>query len=138
MITGQQIRSARERAGLTQEELANRLGVSMRSVGNWERGATVPRSKSAAVEAILGDHLEGPASATPPLAEASDVELLAEIAKRFTRVQERANGGHHDEANHHDEKTPKAIADVIRLDERNGSVEHGHLAAFTPSDEDLI
>jgi hypothetical protein len=110
----------------------------MRSVGNWERGATVPRSKSAALEVILGGHIEGPASATPPLAEASDVELLAEIAKRFTRVHERENGGHHDEANHHDEKTPKGIADVIRLDERNGSADQEHLAAFTPSDEDMI
>ena len=86
MITGQQIRSARERAGLTQEQLAQRVDVSLRSVGNWERGHSIPRSKSAIVEAVLADWLDKE-SDEPQLGSASDAELLAEIARRFARAK---------------------------------------------------
>jgi DNA-binding transcriptional regulator YiaG len=42
----EQIRVARERADLTQVELAAVLGVSPRTVQNWERnGDSVPRPK---------------------------------------------------------------------------------------------
>lgn len=37
-----QIRAARSRADLTQEELARRLRVSARTIQNWERGS-MPR-----------------------------------------------------------------------------------------------
>lgn len=37
------VREARERANLTQQELAGHLGVSERSVQNWEAGTTFPR-----------------------------------------------------------------------------------------------
>ena len=33
---------ARSEKGFSQEEIANRLGVSVKSVGNWERGAPMP------------------------------------------------------------------------------------------------
>lgn len=36
----QQLREAREAANLTQRELADRLGVSRRSVQGWENGLT--------------------------------------------------------------------------------------------------
>lgn len=38
------IKAARERAGLTQEELARKVGCSSSTVRNWERGDTRPRS----------------------------------------------------------------------------------------------
>lgn len=86
MIDGAEMRAARERAGLTQTEVAKRVGVSLRTVGNWERGESVPRSKEQAIRAALGDHLQ---DSTPEqgttLRAASDAELLAEIARRFTR-----------------------------------------------------
>ena len=89
MIDGAEMRAARERAGLTQGEVAKRVGVSLRSVGNWERGESVPRSKEALIRAVLGEHLQS----TEPeqgatLRTASDAELLAEIARRFTRRAE--------------------------------------------------
>lgn len=84
MIKGQQLRAARERAGLTQRELAERVGVSPKSVGNWERGEFAPRSTSLVLEAVLADHLEHEPDA-PGLRESSDAELLAEIARRFVR-----------------------------------------------------
>jgi len=37
-----QIQAARHKAGLTQADLADALGVRQSSVGQWERGATTP------------------------------------------------------------------------------------------------
>lgn len=86
MIDGAEMRAARERAGLTQGEVAKRVGVSLRTVGNWERGESVPRSKEQAIRAVLGEHLQGSTSEeSTTLRAASDAELLAEIARRFTR-----------------------------------------------------
>ena len=41
---GGRIAFARERAGLTTAQLARRLGVKTRTLANWEREATVPRT----------------------------------------------------------------------------------------------
>lgn len=89
MMTGEQIRAARERAGLTQEQLGQRVGVTLRTVGNWERGATVPRNRMAALESALRGHLDT-GGVTSPLEDVSDVELLAEIARRLARTDPRA------------------------------------------------
>lgn len=40
---GKRIRAARERAGLSQDELARRVGVSRAAVGTWERDEKEPR-----------------------------------------------------------------------------------------------
>ncbi|WP_162458260.1 helix-turn-helix domain-containing protein [Pseudactinotalea terrae] len=81
MLQGEGIRRARERAQLTQEQLASLLGVSARTIGNWERDETVPRNRAAAVQAALGlDETEG-----PTLRSASDAELLGEIARRMSQ-----------------------------------------------------
>lgn len=53
-FTGDDIRSARERAHLTQQELGEAVGVSLRTIGNWERGESVPRSRMAALIEVLG------------------------------------------------------------------------------------
>lgn len=85
--TGQQIRDARERAGLTQEQLAQRVGVTLRTVGNWERGASVPRNRLARIREVLPD-LDRSDDRGVDLRSASDVEVLAEIARRFARTGE--------------------------------------------------
>lgn len=87
-MTGDEIREARERAGLTQEQLAQRLGVTLRTVGNWERGATVPRNRLAR----LRDVFPGQQQEEPGLRSASDAQLLAEIARRFARGEGKAHG----------------------------------------------
>ena len=50
------LRRARERAGLSQEQLASLLGVSQAAVGTWERHGVVPRSEQVRLRAeqILG------------------------------------------------------------------------------------
>lgn len=43
---GLRIAQAREEAGLTQEQLGERVGVSYQAVSRWELGETTPRNKS--------------------------------------------------------------------------------------------
>lgn len=38
---------------MTQQDLAEAVGVSLRSVGNWERGQTIPKSKLTLVQSVL-------------------------------------------------------------------------------------
>lgn len=63
---GVRIRACRERAGMTQGELAAAAFVTRQSVGNWENGKTLPdvqslqlvaRSLGATVDGILGDEV---------------------------------------------------------------------------------
>jgi len=86
-IDGQQIKTARNRAGLTQQALADALGVTLRTIGNWERGATVPRDKAPAIRDVLGEYLTASSQdGEPALSQATDAEILAEVAKRFSRT----------------------------------------------------
>jgi len=58
-ITSEQIKSARERRQMTQQELADEVGVSLRTVGSWERGESVPRNRMGAVAEALGLEVPG-------------------------------------------------------------------------------
>ena len=42
MAFGDKLRSARQAAGLTQRELAKRIGMENSSICNWEKGRSVP------------------------------------------------------------------------------------------------
>lgn len=53
-INADQIKAGRERRQITQAQLADELGVSMRTVGSWERGDSVPRNKMTALIEALG------------------------------------------------------------------------------------
>ena len=91
MLTGDEIRLRRQMASMTQADLARIVGVSVRSIGNYERGETVPRNKLPLIEEALAhpmasDLHEQPSS--PALGQATDAQLLAEIARRFARGQE--------------------------------------------------
>ena len=41
--TGQLIKAARKRVGLTQSDLAAKLGITYQSIGQWERGIRKPK-----------------------------------------------------------------------------------------------
>lgn len=81
MLTGDEIRTARERAGWTQAHLGDLVGVSMRSIGNYERGDTIPRNRMPVLEEVLAPYIRS--GQGPSLVGASDAQLLAEIARRF-------------------------------------------------------
>lgn len=78
-MNGADIRRLREARGLTQEALAQEIGVGQRTIGNWERGETVPKNRLGMLERFFG--LDADASADP-IRDASDVALLAELLRR--------------------------------------------------------
>ena len=87
---GDRIRSAREAAGKTREELANQVGVSVKTIGNWETDRVTPKSKLGAVERALGIPLRGNAARVGvDLNDASDAQILANIAGRLAERDER-------------------------------------------------
>lgn len=53
-ITAADIKAARERNQMTQQDLAEAVGVSLRTVGAWERGENVPRNRMGAIREVLG------------------------------------------------------------------------------------
>lgn len=46
MTIGERIRAARKKAGLTQNELAEKLGISQTGIGQWELGLRNPKIES--------------------------------------------------------------------------------------------
>jgi DNA-binding XRE family transcriptional regulator len=86
---GDRIRSAREAAGKSREELAELVGVSVKTIGNWETDRVTPKSKLGALERVLGVQLRGAdARQGVYLDEASDAQLVANLAGRLA---ERSN-----------------------------------------------
>lgn len=85
VMTGPEIKAARERARMTQQQLAARIGVGLRTVGNWERGETVPQNRMAALEALFVD-----APATP-LQKFTDAQIIAELARRAAERDSHSN-----------------------------------------------
>lgn len=86
----------RRREGLSQEQLAERLGVTRQSVSKWEGGTAVPELGklvalsdlfSVSVDYLVKDRLEEPESpAEPPAAPASTAKLeeqVEEISRYF-------------------------------------------------------
>ena len=89
MITGRQLRRARERRGWTQEELAAQLGVTFRSVGNWERGE-VPANRQERIRQVLGGDLEeDPDQSGNPLASYSNLAWASELLRRLETAERR-------------------------------------------------
>lgn len=58
MRVSERIRVCREQDGLTQRELAVRVGVTVRTVSAWETGTRHPGPRS---RAVLGEMFERPA-----------------------------------------------------------------------------
>lgn len=65
---GTAIKRARERRRWTQRQLADALGVDIKTVDNWENGRTRPRNRTGAIEEVLGIDLTG-AQVAPELAD---------------------------------------------------------------------
>lgn len=110
-ITANELRTARRMANLTQSELAGRIGVSKRTVVNWERhGAMVPERAESTVREVLDfSILESEAGDAPDLLASDatpsgvDPALRDEIYERIFEGSKRAfhmRKGNPDEAAH--------------------------------------
>jgi len=66
------------------------LGVSMRSVGNWERDVRVPQNREGAIRALLNIESQDPAEpGSVRIDHVSDMELIAELARRLAQRGEQ-------------------------------------------------
>ncbi len=84
---GMRIRRARERRHLTQPELAEAVGVSVRALGDWERDRHEPKSRLGALEEVLGVNLTGEQDAFSP---ATPDEAAIWSFDRFSEDERRA------------------------------------------------
>lgn len=59
---GERIRRLREQRRWSQQQLGDLLGVSTKSVSNWERGRNIPRNSMGALSELFGVDIEAPAA----------------------------------------------------------------------------
>lgn len=77
---GIRIRRARERKRWSQRQLADALGVGVRSVGSWERGETEPRNSIGALEEVLAPYFAADAEADPQELEIRELAARLDLA----------------------------------------------------------
>lgn len=87
MRVAETIQRARQQARMTQQELAEAVGVSLRTITSWERGSTLPLNRIPVLEQILGVTLTEPPSVAGTLQGVSDRELLEEVARRMAAAR---------------------------------------------------
>lgn len=51
-MNAKEIKELRDKLGISQERLAEMLGVSSRTIQNWEAGGTIPQTKELALQSI--------------------------------------------------------------------------------------
>jgi transcriptional regulator with XRE-family HTH domain len=73
---GTKIKRARERKRWTQKQLAEAVGVSQKTIDNWEHGHTKPRSAIGALEEVLDVSLDDEAVAKVPALSAETMESI--------------------------------------------------------------
>ena len=92
MVSGDLIKEARLRAGLTQTELADRLGKAQSEVARWERGAVLPSLESLR-RVVRACGLEIRFELVPEddsLSSLIDQNLRMTPAERFRQARQRA------------------------------------------------
>lgn len=95
---GARIQTARERAGLRQEDLADLIGVANRTVQNYEAGATKPYARLKAIAEATGATVEWLLHGDPEPGEVSPGELSAlQTELAAARGDLAALAGHLDE-----------------------------------------
>ena len=86
MTTGADLARARNRGRYTQQGLADLVGVSRRTVAEWEASPELTPATLAKVSGVLGDLRPG---AGPSLTGCSDLELATELVRRLARKDPR-------------------------------------------------
>ena len=83
------LRAAREKSGLSQREVAQKLFVSAQAVGKWERGESTPPPESIAEMAVLfgvsadellGVNVKKSLAGTPSEAKQKMIELVEKLS----------------------------------------------------------
>lgn len=92
---------SRNKAGLSQMELAERLGVSRQAVSRWESGDTTPTmDKLKALAKLYGVSLDwlfgDTADGEPPEAAKPEADRPPDEAPRERKVRKSKNQGHRD------------------------------------------
>lgn len=96
---GTRIRRLREERRLSQSDLGDVIGVSARTVGNWERGTNDPRNSMGALEAFFGvslvDGVRTEADDVVAAIERSDLSRAerAELVAHYWRLRETHERG---------------------------------------------
>ena len=100
MTWGEQLAAARRARGFTQEELAERLGVSRQAVAKWERDAARPGPANAhALRDLLGEDFPAPPAPSPapppsePATPAADTPAASPAKPKRPRRWLAAAGG---------------------------------------------
>lgn len=81
------VKNIRMESGLTQPEFAKRLGVTTRTVQNWEAGGTIPETKRELLRAMLrpqqyfGGGVEQANVNGDNIKNAADVAMQSELSK---------------------------------------------------------
>jgi transcriptional regulator with XRE-family HTH domain len=91
MASGDLMREARLRAGLTQTELASRLGKAQSEIGRWERGVVTPSLETlrVVVRACGLDLSLGLYRADDSMLSLIDQMLAMTPAERYRHTQDR-------------------------------------------------
>lgn len=92
---GEQIRGARERRHLTQQQLADVLGVDRKTVDNWENHRTSPRNRMGALVAWapeLGGEEVDPNEARLTSLDGLDTDQLAKLVEAYRAIKNGSAG----------------------------------------------
>ncbi|MFF2454094.1 helix-turn-helix domain-containing protein [Isoptericola sp. NPDC058082] len=88
-MDGEDIRAARERAGMSRPRFAELAGVSLRTVGNWERSASPPKRAFRLAANVLGPiAVDGAAVVEAVPAKHVTLEDLSGLVERVERLEE--------------------------------------------------
>ena len=110
MITGQALRIERGRLGLTQQELADALGVGRRTIVTWESGAqAIPLTHVARIRDVL--KLTDEQARTNGLDAYSNIELLSEVIRRLAARSAQGNQSTSDDVS--TQRVTRTIAKAI-------------------------
>lgn len=77
-MSGDELRRRREELGLTQQQVADALGVGPRTYWGWEAGEHLPRNRAAMLERFFAERDQ----ANRGLVAYTDVQLLGELLRR--------------------------------------------------------
>jgi transcriptional regulator with XRE-family HTH domain len=102
---GKRIRLRRQALKLTQQQLADKLGVNRATVSMWERGRQLPQRTEGAIEAVLGvsltddrddwydrdDPVESALAEDPRLPRSEKLVLIAQLRARRLEHLPRAH-----------------------------------------------